>query len=233
MIARSDQLFSGRVRRSEILRIKRLAWRAPRELHRQFEPMFHAWGEEWHRLMVKQFRPAGGGSRRLRSRAGALRQSLRHRTAGGDLNSLRMRAYSAGMPYALAQEFGGVIRSNRPGGYLTIPLDPLQTKAGVTRQPSARDAIRRFGLVKKGGRLMFWRNDKGDLLLGEVRDDGTREALWLLRRQVTLPGPKSPKGGPSRLGFFRNWQRLGRRRAEQMRRATRRALQEAAGGRKR
>lgn len=196
---------------------------APEHLHRQLEYAFQSWGDDWHGAMMRQFRPAGGGnSKRLSNRTGALRRSLQTRTTGKQLGDLTMRAFSAGVPYANLQEFGGTVTSNRPGGYLTIPLPALRTAAGVTREPSARDMIRRKGLGGQPGNLTFWRSKKGNLLLGEVQEDGSLEPLWVLKRKVRIPA--------GRLGFFRTWRKLRGDRDAQLARAVARAVKSAAGG---
>lgn len=208
---------------------------APRELAEELSDLFGQWGEEWHRLMVKQFRPAGGrlaqvSSRRLANRTGALRRSLRYRVKRGKaLPKIRLRAVSAGVIYANQREFGGPIQARRVRN-LTIPQEAMKTAAGVTRE-SARSIIRRRGLRSDSeeGELEFFRDSEGRLFLWEIRRHGEYledpVPLFFLTPRVLQPGPAT--GAPSKLGFFRNWRRLRARRNRQLSRALFRSLKRA------
>jgi len=181
----------------------------PAEMHRRMAPRVQRWGQEWERGV--QDRIGGGGP--LRNRTGMLRRSIRHRFAAGSrLQDIRLTCYSDGVVYAPIQEFGGVIRPKN-ARFLTIPLPPALTAAGVARF-SARQLI-----AANPGRTYFVRLDSGELLL-VLRPDGKQRqrfksargngvAMFRLVREVELPGPKAPtKKTPSRLGFFDTWNGL-------------------------
>lgn len=191
------------------------------------------WGNAWLRLMSKQFRPtaAGGGSdSRLSNRSNRLRNSLKKLVRGGTkLSAVNLRVFSAGVPHADVQELGGTIKSTRPGGYLTIPLDPMKTKAGVTRMSARRLIETEGGLTRDGGNAFFYRSDAGNLLLARYKGKRKRvENLFWLTKSVTIPGPRT--GGRSRLGFFRNWDRLAKSRRTDLQTLGARALARADRG---
>lgn len=203
---------------------------APKALEQETRKTLRGFGIDWNRRMLNNFRRAanpGSEATMLQNRSGALRRSLGMRTSGQRLGDLRMRAFSAGVPYADIQEFGGTVQSSRANGYLTIPLEPMKTAAGVTRL-SARALIQRDKLKEDGGKLFFYRSKAGNLFL--AREKGRAKAkkvenLFLLKRQVTIPGPRN--GRPSRFGFFREWRKLGPRREQQLRGLPRRAIARA------
>lgn len=181
----------------------------PRTLHREMAPRVRRWGEDWVRGV--QDRIGGGGP--LRNRTGALRGSMKFDFVdGGKLGSIRLRCKSDGVIYARIQQFGGVIRPKN-ARFLTIPLDPALTSAGVARF-TARQLI-----AANPTRTYFVRLDSGELLLVLRPDEKQRRrfksargngvAMFRLVRQVELPGPKAPtKRAPSRLGFFETWRDL-------------------------
>lgn len=128
---------------------------------------------------------------------------------------MSLRVFSAGVPYAKIQEFGGVVRPKK-AKWLTIPLDANMTQAGVTKL-SARRAI------AKGA--FFWRPgdeaNEGDASRLFIRDpDG--QLLFVLVKKV-----KIPKG---RLGFFKTWRDKERSRINRHRRALRFAIADARAG---
>lgn len=91
---------------------------------------------------------------RLRRRTGRLINSVGGgvRTGRGDV----IEAFaSASTEYAAAQELGAVIRPKR-GRYLTIPLSPVLTQAGVQRQ-SARSFAGLFVIRSRRGNLLLVR----------------------------------------------------------------------------
>jgi hypothetical protein len=127
---------------------------------------------------------------RLASRSGDLRGSFRSKVFGGgsgDAREVGVRCVIGGSeaPYARIHEFGGTVRSTRPGGYLTIPMPDNLTGRGLTRFPSARLTPNSF-LLKKNGRMFIVR---------PAGEEGL-EFLWMLQKEVRIP---------KRLNFRRRW----------------------------
>jgi len=124
-----------------------------------------------------------------RVRSGRLRNSIRVSVIDNEDGSpdgpvsLRVRAGGKGaLRYAALQEYGGTVRSKRPGGYLAVPLGPAKTAAGVLRQEFARPLRTVPGLV-------CIRSKSGKLLLAREKGTGkkkTLEPLFVLVRSVTI-----------------------------------------------
>lgn len=139
-------------------------------------------------------------------RTGDLARSLNSRveSSGRSLNRLRLRVFFSGKPavYARKLEKGGVIKSNRPGGMLTIPLPDNLTPAGRSRFPSARKLIARypkrvfFHTSKRGNRVIAYRPTTG-------RGKGKVLWLWILKDSVKLR---------PRLGFVKTFNSTAARR---------------------
>lgn len=79
--------------------------------------------------------------------------------------------------YANILETGGVIKPVNKK-WLTIPLKPALTPAGVTKLPSARDYPNTFAVFRNGKGTIFQRRGKNVV------------ALFLLRKSVTIPAFK-------------------------------------------
>lgn len=110
-------------------------------------------------------------TKRLKVRTGKLRQSI---SSGVRVSRDVPEAFvRAATPYAGIQELGGVVRPKR-SRYLTIPLDPVLTAAGVTRQ-SARQTPGLFPYRARSGKL-FLARDTGDGI----------EMVFQLVRQVKI-----------------------------------------------
>ncbi len=207
MSAMSDRSFQ---------RVRRIFEDAPRSVVRRFTKALKVDGQEWEGKMAKRFRaplPLGRNKNRtLHNRTGALRRSIGSRvsqpTSVHARVTMALRVFSAGVPYARIQEFGGVITPKR-AKYLTIPLDANMTQAGVTKL-SARQAI------NKGG--FFATSKKGNLLIR----DSEGVPLFVLKKKV-----KIPKG---RLGFFKTWRDSQRSRLSRHRRALKFAIADARAG---
>ncbi len=110
---------------------------------------------------------------RLRVRTGRLRRSIGSgvRIRGRD----RVEAFvQARTPYAAMQERGGIVTAKKK--YLTIPLGPMKTAAGVTRQ-SARTMPGLFPYRSKNGHLFLARRTETGLQL-----------MFLLKRSVRIRG---------------------------------------------
>jgi hypothetical protein len=126
------------------------------------------------------FRGEEGG---VQGRTGNLSRSIGHtKPRGTTIGTVGYKQFIGNrrIPYARVQEEGGILKSSRPGGYLTIPLQDNLTGRGVPRYKSARDLFERrpddvFITKTKTGRLLIGLDDKG----------GTKW-LWVLKKKVRL-----------------------------------------------
>lgn len=146
--------------------------------------------DEWIGKSIKEKRfSRNGGGDTLRTRSANLVRAFKAEVGGTDIYSLSMRAGTLhqGLPYAWVQEFGGNITPKR-AKWLTVPLEPALTPAGVLRKP-AREWPDTFVKFAPGGM-------RGLIL--QKRDDGPPVALFALVKRVMIAG---------RLGFFDSWQR--------------------------
>lgn len=150
----------------------------------------------WHQRKAGRILRTGERGVQARNPAG-LAASISYRTAANTL------AVGSNKAYAAAQQFGGDITSNRPGGYLAIPIADNLAARGNPRFKSPRDVEGGFFFVSDG-KLFFARelggrkrpkrpkirNAKG--LQKEAFASAARpeiELLFLLVRRVTLkPG---------------------------------------------
>jgi hypothetical protein len=129
-----------------------------------------------------RFHASRGGSG-VQTRSGHLKDGFHVETSGHDLDSLEVRTFSAGVPYARIQELGGTVVP-RQRQWLTIPLDEAKTPGGQTRAP-ARAWTDTFFLPIAGERL----------LLMQRREGGAVPLFLLVKRSTLLP----------RLGFRLTW----------------------------
>ena len=124
----------------------------------------------------------GYATDRPRARSGILRRSIKGLVAtNGDEVTLTLGAGGEGSPaerYASLQEYGGTVRATR-SKFLAIPIGAALTGAGVPRYRSPRDVPGLFFLPRGSGGL---------LLRGTKR--GPPEALFILRRSVTVPAAR-------------------------------------------
>jgi len=184
---------------------KRLA-RLPQRLAVAWRRQLRVIGDNVVTEMQRRIR--GGGA--LRNRSGFLKRSFGKRVFGRQLGELRLIVFSAGIPYARIQEYGGVVTPKRAKA-LTIPFKKFNlTPAGVPRYPSAAQFKlahpgETFFVPKKGGGntigTIFWHRFKG---LGgrsgaSVRGRGKPIPLWTLVKRVKLK---------PRLGFRRTWRKM-------------------------
>ena len=176
----------------------------------------------------------GGGAQKLSVRSGALRESLGHEVVNrGSLSRMRLVVFSAGVPYARIQEYGGKITPNRPGGYLTVPDEDDNRSGRNLRWTSAGDAIRQGAKFvpydEEGGRkgwMIAFVNERGRDSFNRGEGNYIDKVAFWLERSVVIPGPKAPGGGRSRFGFLRTWnsQRMRQRRERILEKALRRAV---------
>lgn len=123
--------------------------------------------------------------RRLISRTGMLRRSIRTSVTGVNLKNLRASLYSAasvaGTPvvYAPIQELGGTVEAiNKyvgvPGGpYLNIPTGSNKTAAGVMRKTAKM-------VFEEGGYIQKTRADNWGVFLGS-------KMMFVLKKKVHIP----------------------------------------------
>lgn len=147
------------------------------------------------RGLAKAFRDAGavhtramtqkvksGGS--IQTRTGALRRSFGFETRGEGL-ALELRVFSAGVPYANVQEYGGVIRPKNKR-YLTIPLDDAKTPGGALK--GGAKLVQRGNKYETadGAPTFIFRSKRGNLLIGSRARNGSLRLLYTLKPSVTL-----------------------------------------------
>jgi hypothetical protein len=117
-------------------------------------------------------------------RTGTLRRALYSRVfvdANGLDAGVAVGADVKKAPQARVQEYGGTI-SAKGGGFLTIPVGPNLTGKGVMRVSAS-------AFIANPESLGFdhaFVNPKKTAILG-VRQDGSVEAVFALKRSVTLP----------------------------------------------
>lgn len=203
------------VQKRSIRRIRDVVGNLDRSAVAELRKVLQNEGDRFVTAMVRRTRaPLKTGrntNRTIHSRTGALRRSFGREVVGNKLERLRLKVFSAGVKYATVQEFGATI-TPKNARYLTIPLPPNQTPAGVTRK-SARTVI------SEGG--YFYESKKGNLLIA----DASGENQFVLKDEVRIPG---------RLGFFKTWERGARARRGRLRRALSATVRRArrAGGRR-
>ena len=173
----------------------------------------------------------------LQVRSGRLRNSIGYEVSGAGLSDLQLKVFSAGVPYANIQEYGGTIVPKR-GRYLAIPTAANQTQggrarggAGVARFPSARAFI-----AEHEGETFFLRSKGGTgplLLMWSKPDTGTRRRAKLGRGSKTRPVAMftlvTKVTIPPRFGFRRTWDAQAPARFDLFKAAVQKALDRASG----
>lgn len=183
-------------------RLKERFRQMPALVDRELRGALVDWGRDWQRTMVLRMRGGAPGQSladRLTTRTGALRSTFRSEVHGRRIVDMRLRLHAGGRgaPYARIHEYGGTIRPRRAKA-LTVPLRAALTPSGAL---SGKALIRRKGgggfttdygdtfLLKTGGKVFV-----------AVKGPGGRpRLLYILKRSVTIPGPRST-GAKSRLG---------------------------------
>lgn len=140
------------------------------------------------RAMAKRFESyqgrRSGFDTAIQTRSGALRRSFGF-ALGGSGADAELKLFSAGLPYARTQEYGGTIRPKNKR-YLTIPLPDALTPAGVLKG-GARLVPRGKGYATADGDPTFiFRSKRGNLLVGARAKNGKTRLLYALRSQVNL-----------------------------------------------
>ena len=105
----------------------------------------------------------------LHVRTGALRDSIKQKVTGGDLNTLRASVFTTSK-YAPVQEFGTKDKpiKAKAGGALTIPMQENKYPSGVTKKP-VREVFNEGGFISYG---IIWLEDV---------------PMFLLVKQVKIP----------------------------------------------
>lgn len=194
------------------------------EMRRQAAIALKQSGEEFVRTMtLLRFRGyTGTKGDRLQSRSGRLQQSLGYQlldspvASNRSLTGLGLAVFSAGVPYAKMQEYGGIQKPKADRKYLVIPLEAALTPAGRARYPTGRPASylrqvypgRTFVLKTKRGDLFIVSRGRPEKPKPIGKGTKARELVFLFRivKQVTIP---------PRLKFRKTWHSL---RAQRMRR---------------
>lgn len=84
-----------------------------------------------------------------------------------------------GLKYAAIQEYGGTVRA-RNSKFLTIPVGPMLTPAGVARE-SLRDVIEQR-------KWQTFKPKNADVILGRLAGSkGDFQVLFVLKKSVTIP----------------------------------------------
>lgn len=185
------------------------------------------------------------------SRSGRLAASLGYRVLGDRLTDLQLRTFSAGVPYARMQEFGGQV-SPKNVKNLTIPQKAALTAAGAQRF-TARE------LLAKRKDAWFLKDRRGRVWL--VAPKRPQPPSAQLRRGPGKPGPLAgltnknlarPRTAkqvqrsrdlefyfllvphaiyvPPRLRFFQTWRELAAKRTALLGKGLAQAVAEVSGG---
>lgn len=141
-----------------------------------FEGIFDLWTERIHAKVAKNSKRTGGLIGRRTGalvRAAGLRKYTLKKVAAG------FEATLSGLPpYARIQEKGGTIKA-KGDGWLTVPLPPAQTPAGVTRP----EAIR---LKRKDNKAsVLFKSKKGNLIIAKKQGNDLTP-YWVLKREVDI-----------------------------------------------
>ena len=147
----------------------------------------------------------------IQARTGALRHSLGIDAHGTRIGNLFIRSFSAGVPYARIQEFGGTVNA-KPGKFLAIPLKAAKAPAGIPRG-TPRSFEGTFFITSKAGNLILM-----GLATGSASEP---EPLFVMKKQVKVKG---------RLGFMKKWDAMRSERAKAINRAADKALAEVERG---
>jgi hypothetical protein len=216
--------FEGRVDSAALNRVTKAIVNTPSRVFPPLQREFQRIGYEWERAVQDRF-TGRTGPQSLRGRTGNLRRSLSAKVDGSSLGDLRLRCVSQGPNYARAQQYGAEIRPVN-ARHLTIPIGGNETAAGVPRYPTVGSLIAEFGkrafFLKRPGKntLVMLKDASSGGVAGSLAQKrntlhknkkGSMTPMFVLVDRVTLPGPKTT-GGPSRLGFFEEFQKLAARR---------------------
>lgn len=193
---------------------------------------FEKSAQYWDSAMQKRMGRGKGGIGQLGRRTGRLGRSLGWRVKRGQrLDKVRLALFTAGVPYARAQQFGATITPRRAPA-LTIPGPANLTAAGVPRQPHFGTWMA-FAERKEGAQVAIVpsrRTPGNRVVLYRPRKGSAWKHYWTLAQRVVLPGPKTT-GEESRLGFYETWAEQQSDRVEIIRAATQKVLNKAGLGR--
>ena len=181
--------------------------KAPFALHKHFRPQLTQHHRDQRNKVTRSMRGRPG----IQTRTGALRRSFGVEARGDRIGTLNIRSFSAGVPYAAIQEFGGKIDA-APNKWLAVPLKAAKFPAGGVRG-SPRSFEGTFFITSKAGNL---------ILMGKPTA-GAREAapLFVMTKSVKVP---------ARLGFMKTWNRMKGERAKAINRAASKALKDVENG---
>lgn len=170
--------------------IARLSTRVPAAINRAMRTA----GAAHTRAMAKRFEPyqgrRSGFDTSIQTRSGALRRSFDFALRGSGADA-ELRMFSAGLPYARTQEYGGTIRPKNKR-YLTVPLPDALTAGGnlkggarLVQRGSTRTGRPKY-VTADGQPTSIFRSKRGALLIGSRARNGRTLLLYTLREQVNL-----------------------------------------------
>jgi len=181
-------------------KLRRALERFPAELCTELREGFIDIGNE---MIEKVGRKLEGNP--LNTRSGRLKRSFGKRVIGRVLRDLKLRIFSAGVPYAVWHALRGqdIMRPKR-AKYLTIPTKFALTAAG---RPKAGMASARQWMNEHAGEWFIAHSKKGNLLIFWKKQLKTKTKiipLWVLRKSVRIRR--------GRLGWKMLWRGLASRR---------------------
>ncbi len=202
--------------------VEKLIKRAPGVLDKWLRLAFKQHGDVYRVEMNNRFAAGSTGGKKgtgakLRSRSGALQDSIGFTVPGGtglkDLQLIYHVGDARTIKYAETQEDGRVIHG-KP--WLAIPLPANLTASGKPR-------IERPSLVMNEPGWFVHTSQRGVTTIGRELENGRLEFFWVLKRKVTIP---------PRLGFRKTvlGDKLQTDRVKRLNAAVKRALKEVSSG---
>ncbi len=177
----------------------------PGKLHTHLREHLYAYHTRFLNKFKRTRLRAGSSGDGVQSRSKALSRSFHTERMGDDLDSLLVRTFSAGVPYAAIQEEGGEVRP-KTAQWLTIPLAAAKSPAGIAKGSARSFSDTFFRMI--GDRLFIFQK-QGDEVV----------PLFRLVKSVRIKGT---------LGFFKTWQEQRGAFAAAVNKATKEALQPEA-----
>lgn len=207
--------------------------KAPRIFKKEMKAVLEKEGEKWKARVRARFVPfqrhTNSPQAKLFHRSSKLKRSIKYKVSGRGVNDVQMNLTvgNKNTPYANIQEHGGTIRP-RNGKYLTVPMNYALTSKGNVK---SRARIRKQGdsyVTDLGSTFLLNRSGGRKYIAVDV--NGKVKVLYSLRKEVTIPGPKST-GDKSSLGAFDEAKRIsGDRMSALIMDRVRKAIRNKAGG---
>lgn len=195
-------------------RLRRALRRIPQDLHVELKKGFQNISRRFMREFAREYMSTGYRARSSPTRGVFVRSGQLRRALGAEVTGANIDQLTATVGWtdqvaarrAWLFERGGTITSNRPGGFLTIPLDAALNPSGIATT-TAREVISQGGFIAKG--IVFRKNAGGSIT-----------PMFALKQSVRIR---------ARLGFYEAWQAAKARdyREEEVSRSVDRALARA------